>query len=107
MTLNLTDEDMKTQAYLDVSPQGAIFTLYINRERRLILGVNPDGSSVMTLLDKGEKGRVGIGVANNGGASLGVNDKDGIPAVAMNVEPDGSSNLAFYDRKGKVIWSAP
>ena len=40
----------------------------------------------------------------SGTASVVLNDAAGQKRLAMEVQPDGSASLAFFDSAGKVVW---
>ena len=49
----------------------------------------------LTIFDHDEKGRVGLGVGEDGDAALSITDRDETVRVALKVDPDGSPSLGL------------
>ncbi|HWG49472.1 MAG TPA: hypothetical protein VN669_07255 [Candidatus Acidoferrales bacterium] len=63
------------------------------------------GMAVNDSLNTGQlRQRVWVGRDNSGAASLVLKDAAGKKRIAMEVQPDGSASLAFFDSAGKVLW---
>ena len=72
------------------------------------LAAGAEGMSVFTITDKKNLGRVMLGMAEDQGPIVfAFQDIHGKRRMILNSEADGSSQLGFFDRNGKVTWVAP
>ena len=75
---------------------------------RAILSTQPDGSSVLSLLDKDAAQVMLFVSAQAGEVGFNILGKDSKQLrVALGGLPDGRCALTFLDANGKVIWQAP
>lgn len=86
------------------------FDKYEGRQIVQLAGVDDkddrfSGMAVNDSLNTGQlRQRVWIGRDDSGAASLVLKDAAGKKRIAMEVQPDGTSSLAFFDSAGKVLW---
>ncbi len=67
--------------------------------------VEPDGTLRMVISNHASfPGVIRHGKEESGTASVVLNDAAGKKRIAMEVQPDGSASLAFFDSAGKVLW---
>jgi hypothetical protein len=72
---------------------------------RRINVVEPDGTLRMVISNQASPpGGIRHGKEESGTASVVLNDAAGKKRLAMEVQPDGSASLAFFDSAGKVLW---
>jgi hypothetical protein len=63
------------------------------------------GMAINDSLNTGQlRQRVWVGREDSGAASVVLKDAAGKKRIAMEVQPDGSASLAFFDSAGKAIW---
>jgi hypothetical protein len=67
--------------------------------------VGRDGTLRMVISNQpSPSGAIRDGKEESGTASVVLNDAAGKKRLAMEVQPDGTASLAFFDSAGKVLW---
>jgi hypothetical protein len=96
-----------------------------NGNPRVVLGASSDGSPSLSFYDKGVNRRAVLGLRADDSPDLALLDKDGKLRARLSLNDEDSATLvfidsggkigaslirtrlAFFDKVGKVIWSAP
>jgi len=104
VSLALIDKNGKPRVVLGVSSDGSSSLSFYDKDvnRRAVLGLRADDSPDLALLDKDGKLRARLSLNDEGSATLVFTDSGGKISASLI-----GTRLAFFDRDGKVIWSAP
>jgi len=117
-SLMVVDKHRKLAAFLSPSGLG----LQVKNNSRAALRLDDDGSPRLVLYDKNgmfsQNKRAALELDNDGSPKLVLYDKNGMSRAELGstslettrtgvVEKRPESSLVLFDKKGKVIWSAP
>ncbi len=104
VSLALITKNGKPRVVLGVSSDGSLSLSFYDKDvnRRAVLGLRADDSPDLSLLDKDGKLRARLSLNDEGSATLVFTDSGGEISASLI-----RTRLAFFDRDGKVIWSAP
>jgi hypothetical protein len=99
----LVDQQGKPLARLGLLPHGALGLGFYDRgkQSRILLSVEADGSSSVSLFGKDGKGGALLAVSSSGAASLRLIDVNWKSRVALATWPNGAPFLQLADRTGK------
>jgi hypothetical protein len=99
----LVDQQGKPLARLGLLPHGALGLGFYDRgkQSRILLSVEADGSSSVSLFGKDGKGGALLAVSGSGAASLRLIDVNWKSRVALATWPNGAPFLQLADRTGK------
>jgi len=99
-TFLIGDEETNPRVRLSAGSQGGPIILQLDGGTRAIL-LTIDGQSPLLRLTEHQRGRVGVGILDDGSAGIEVADRSGKVRAEFRLAPDGTVSLGLLEEEGK------
>jgi hypothetical protein len=100
-TFLIGDEETNPRVRLSAGSQGTPIVLQLDGGTRAIL-LTIEGENIFLRLTENQRGRVGVGILDDGSAGIDVADRSGKARADLRLAPNGTVSLTLLEETGKA-----